>query len=36
MTPEEFAAYIEEKISPYTLRENGRAALEALFQKYPR
>ncbi len=35
MTPEEFAAYIEEKISPYILRENGRAALEALFQKYP-
>ena len=34
MDAEEFIDYIEEKIYPYTLRENGRANISSLFRKY--
>ncbi|MBO1679391.1 DUF4145 domain-containing protein [Bittarella massiliensis (ex Durand et al. 2017)] len=34
MDAEEFIDYIEEKIYPYTLHENGRANISSLFRKY--
>lgn len=34
MTLDEFIQYIEEKIEPYTLRENGRASISTLYRKY--
>ena len=34
MTAAEFIDYIEGKIYPYTLRENGRANISSLFRKY--
>lgn len=34
MTNDEFINYIEEKISPFTLRENGRSNISSLFRKY--
>ena len=35
MTNDDFATYIEKRISPYDLRENRRASLSLLFKKYP-
>lgn len=35
MTIEEFIEYIEERTTPYTFRETGRASLSELFRKYP-
>lgn len=34
MTVNEFIDYIEEKTSPYTLRENGRSSMSSLYRKY--
>lgn len=35
MTVEEFIDYVEERTSPFTFLENGRAQLSELFRKYP-
>ena len=35
MNTEEFIAYVEKRIFPYTFRENGRAQLSDLYRKYP-
>lgn len=35
MTADEFIDYIEQRIYPYSLRENGRADISNLFRKYP-
>lgn len=35
MTAEEFIDYVEERTSPFTFLENGRAQLSELFRKYP-
>ena len=35
MSIEEFVKYLEERIYPYRLRENSRAAMATLFRKYP-
>ena len=35
MTADEFVSYIEQKVKPYSFRENGKAGLLNLFRKYP-